>query len=439
MAGQAETKYVRSGDTYIAYQVTGQGTPVVFLPMWFSNIEVQWQIPMIERVLSRATSFCQLIRLDQRGSGLSDPVNISEVLTVEERAGDITAVLDAIGCDRAVIFGVGVAAPLACFYAASHTERTSGLILHNATAKPLRSADFTIGKEDEEFTDSENLIRTWPTPEFSTPLYDPESETAIALAHYRRMSMGPGAAAALFKAISQLDVRNILSSIHVPTLITHRRDNPSFTAEHARYLADHIAGSTLVLLPGSDPVWSDDDGALLDEVQDFVTGTRPVPAGERVLATVMFTDIVSSTERLVDAGDRAWKQILSQHDDVARRTVARYRGRVVSTAGDGLMATFDGPARAIRCAGDLHAGLRALGLDIRAGLHTGEVEPMGDEVRGLAVHIAARVSAIAGANETLVSSTVKDLVAGSGISFEDRGLRELKGVPGAWHIFAVTG
>jgi class 3 adenylate cyclase len=431
MMDAPDTRYAKApDDIHIAYQVTGEGPDLIFLPHWFSNIEIQWENPDMARFFERASSFSRLIRFDQRGTGNSDPVAIGELLTLEDRSKDITAVLDAAGSQRAFVLGAAFTSMLACYYAATNAERVTGLILLDGTARYSVADDYPIGRTDR--FDSDRAAQFWGSSSWMG-----ESPQDPWMGRYQRMSIGPGAAGALFNAMQDLDVRDVLPAIHVPTLILHRVTEGRWVPEsHARYLADHIEESKLKVLAGV-PSWPTGVDETMPEIEEFVTGTRSALDVDRVLATMLFTDIVESTERAASIGDRAWKELLGRHDEIAKRTIDRHRGRFVNSAGDGLLAVFDGPARAIRCATMMHDEMRALELDIRAGLHTGEIELAGNDVRGLAVHIGARVSSLAGPGETLVSSTVKDLVAGSGITFADRGMHQLKGVPDEWRLFAV--
>jgi class 3 adenylate cyclase len=351
--------------------------------------------------------------------------------------------MDAAGSDRAAVFGVSAAGPLAGFFAATHADRTKALVLYNTAARFLPDdgyeIDPEIGKRWERMADSAEVA--WGTTEFSAlrDLEDPDMRTWVA--QYHRMSMGRACAAATFRAMAALDVRAVLPSIHVPTLVISRNESVAHgSPAESRYLVDHIEDARLVELPGRYVAWGlGDTEPVLGEVEEFLTGMRSVPEPHRVLATVLFTDLVSSTERAAQLGDRKWRALLEQLDRMLRREVSRVRGRVVNSAGDGYLATFDGPARAIRCALSIRDAVRNLGIDLRAGLHSGEVELLGEDIGGIAVHIGARVSSMAGPGEVLVSSTVKDLVVGSGIEFQDRGTHTLKGVPDGWRIYSVVG
>jgi class 3 adenylate cyclase/pimeloyl-ACP methyl ester carboxylesterase len=450
---QPRTNYARSGELNIAYQVFGEGPiDLVFIPTWFSHIELYWQNPYVERILNRLASFSRVITFDQRGTGLSDPVPLTELPTLEERIDDIRAVMDAAGSDTAAVFGGTYSGPLACFFAASHPGRTTALILYNAMARLLYADDYEFGLGRDDF--EEYLLRTgenWGRIESMRhntfiasrdrrsrlPRMDPQLQEYFI--RYQRMSISPGAAVAMSRMNFETDVRDVLPVISAPTLVLHMRDNPNVVVEHGRYLAEHIPDAKYVELEGSNPLWwYDGTEGVYDEVEEFLTGKRHPANPERVLATVLFTDVVSSTERLASVGDRRWRDVVEMHDATSRRQVERYRGRIVRTTGDGMLATFDGPARAIHCAVAVRDAVRNLGLEMRAGLHTGEIELMEDDLSGIAVHIGARVSAMARPGEVLVSRTVKDLVAGSGLTFEDRGAQVLKGVPDSWELYAVV-
>jgi len=447
------TNYARSGDINIAYQVLGEGPiDLVFIPSWFSHIELYWQNPHVEKILRHLSSFSRVILFDQRGTGLSDPVPLSQLPTLEERIDDIRAVMDAVGSQRAAVLSGTYSGPLGCMFAATHPERTTALILFNATARLAQGADYVHGVPKTEMDELiEGTLDDWGRPSVfrhmsfnrsretrrRLPRMDPQVMEWMML--YQRMSVSPGSAAAIQRQNFETDVRDVLPVIRVPTLVMHLRDNPNVVVEHGRYLAEHIPDAKYVEFEGSNPLWYyEGTEAAYDEVEEFLTGERHAPEPDRVLATVLFTDLVSSTERLVHLGDRRWRDVVELHDSASRRHVERYRGNVVRTTGDGMLATFDGPARAIHCAVAVRDAVRNLGLEVRAGLHTGEIELMADDLSGIAVHIGARVSAMAGPGEVLVSRTVKDLVAGSGLEFEDRGPHKLKGVPDEWDIFAVV-
>jgi pimeloyl-ACP methyl ester carboxylesterase len=440
---RSETRYARSGDVSIAYQVVGDGPfDLVYVPGFVSNIELMWEEPGLARFLERLASFSRLILFDKRGTGLSDPVPNDGLPTLEERMDDVRAVMDAVGSKRAALLGHSEGGNMCVLFSATHPERTTALLLVGSYAKRIRSEDYPWAPTVEERArEIEETEATWGSPEAFRALApskenDPDFQRWIG--RYLRQSASPKAAAALLRMNTQIDVRNVLPTIGVPTLLLYRTHDADVHVDEGRYVAERIPGSTFVELPGADHLmWTGDADALLDEVEGFLTGVRRGPDPDRVLATVLFTDVVGSTETATRVGDRAWRSLLERHHQVVRRALARWRGREIDTAGDGFLATFDGPARAIRCAVAATEGIRDLGLEIRAGLHTGEVEMAGGDVRGIAVHIGSRVAGLAGPSEVLVSRTVADLVAGSGIVLADRGEHELKGVPGTWLVYAV--
>jgi pimeloyl-ACP methyl ester carboxylesterase len=437
-----ETRYAKSGDVHIAYQVVGDGPiDLVFIPGLFTHVEHQWEEPNFARFLGRLASFSRLIIFDARGAGLSDQA--PELPPMEEQMDDLLAVLDAVGSSSAVIFGLSQAGPMAILFAASHPERTRAIVLYGSYASPRRQDGYPWGRSAEWMEDyGRQIDRDWGSGVFL------EQVAASRLndepfrrwwGKYERLSHGPGNALAYFRMNAQIDVRAVLPSIQVPTLVLQRRGDVYRDPGHARYLAENIPGAKLVELDGIDhlPYLGDAD-AIVDEVEEFLTGVRPPPERDRVLATVLFTDIVGSTQHASALGDRAWRELLERHHSLIRGELNRYRGREIDTAGDGFLAMFDGPARAVRCASAIVAAMPGIGLEVRAGVHTGEVELMGAGLGGIAVHIGARVAALAQAGEVLVSGTVRDLVAGSGIEFADRGEVALKGVPGQWRLFSVT-
>jgi class 3 adenylate cyclase len=433
------TRYAKSGDVNIAYQVVGEGPlDLVLVPGFVSHLENDWEEPRSARFLERLASFCRLIRLDKRGTGLSDrPGGLPDL---ETRMGDVTAVMDAVNSERASLFGYSEGGPMCICFAASYPVRTSALILYGTYAKRRDpDADYPWAPTwEKRQASAEEVERTWGD-EADLGTMAPNADQAM-IRWWRaraRASASPGAARDLVLMNSQIDVRAVLPTITAPALVLHRTGDRDSHVEEGRYIADHLPDARFVELPGEDHVpWIDSD-QILDEVEEFLTGVRRGPDHDRVLVTVLFTDIVGSTERATELGDRGWRDLLDRHNIVVRREIERFRGREVDTAGDGFLATFDGPGRAVRAAEAIRDAVRSLGLDVRIGLHTGEVELVGTDVRGIAVHIGARVAALAGAGDILVSSTVKDLVAGSGIEFEDRGSQELKGVPGEWRILAV--
>jgi pimeloyl-ACP methyl ester carboxylesterase len=437
-----ETRYTKSGDLNVAYQVVGEGPlDLVYVPGWVSNIELMWEEPELARFLTRLASFSRLILFDKRGTGLSDRVPNDRPATLEERMDDVRAVMDAVGSERAALFGHSEGGNMCMLFAATYPERTIALITVGVYAKRIRSDDYPWAPSPEgREAEIEAVEREWGT--FDVDYYAPsrvgDERFKRHLSAYLRRGASPGAAASLLRMNSQIDIRAVLPAIQVPTLVLHRTGDRDVNVEEGRYLASRIPGARLVELPGADHVfWASGADEVADEIEELLTGVRPPRELDRVLATVLFTDVVGSTKKATDLGDRRWRDLLVQHDAAIRRELERFRGREVDTAGDGFLATFDGPARAVRCASCALEAVHGLGLDLRAGVHTGECELDGEKVRGIAVHTGARVAALAGAGEVLVSSTVKDLVAGSGIEFEDRGVHELRGVPGEWRIYAV--
>ena len=439
-----QTRYARSGKVHIAYQVTGEGPlDLVFVPGWVSHVELSWEEPTYASFLRRLASFSRLITFDKRGTGLSDRVPDDQLPTLEERMDDLRAVMDAVDSQRAAVFGVSEGGNLSMLFAATYPARTVALVTAGSFAKRVWSPDYPWAPTPEARAQEYDLVeREWGNL-MDLSHYIPSKmhdlEFARRLATYCRRSASPSAAVALLRMNTQIDVRDLLPSIRVPALVVHRTGDRDVSVEEGRWLAARIPGARFVELPGEDHLpWVGDQDAMLDEVEEFLTGVRPARDVDRVLATVLFTDIVGSTDHLARVGDKAWHDLLARHHAMVRHELAAFRGREVNTAGDGFFATFDGPARGVRCALRIHDVARQLGIAIRAGLHTGEVELHGDDVAGMAVHIAARVAALAGANEALVSSTVKDLVSGSGLRFKERGTHVLKGVPGEWRLYAAS-
>jgi pimeloyl-ACP methyl ester carboxylesterase len=438
-----DTHYTQSGDVSIAYQVVGEGPlDLVFVMGWVSHLDYFWEEPSFARFLRRLASFSRLILFDKRGTGLSDRVPIGELPTLEQRMDDVRAVMDAVGSERAALMGISEGGPMCLLFAATYPERTAALVMIGAYARRLWAEDYPFGRPPEEYEEFlEDVRNNWGGPvglEQRAPSLVDDEHFRTWWATYLRTSASPGAAYTLTRMNGEIDVRHALPAISAPTLIVHRTGDRSLPVGGARYMAEHIRGATYVELPGDDhlPFVGNQD-EVLDEVEEFLTGVRRGSDPDRVLATVLFTDIVGSTDRAAELDDRRWGQLLDSHHNTVRRELDRWRGREVGTAGDGFLATFDGPARAIRCACRIRDAVQTLNVEIRAGLHTGEVELRGDDVAGIAVHTGARVAALAGPSEVLVSSTVKDLVAGSGIEFEERGEHELKGVPGRWQLYAV--
>ena len=437
-----QTHYTKSGDVNIAYQVLGQGPPdLVYIPGWVSNIEIFWEEPAYARFLTRLASFARLILLDKRGTGLSD--RVAEMPNLEVRMDDVRAVLDTVGSQRAALFGSSEGGVMCMLFAATYPSRTSGLIMHGSYARLTSAPDYPWGSSAEErsaFID--RAVRDWGAPiglEDRAPSMAHDERFRAWWARHLRLSASPAAFATISRMNAQIDVRHVLPAIRVPTLILHSVNDRAMDIGHGRFLAEHIPNAKLMELTGPDhvPYLSDAD-PVADEIEEFLTGTRQGREPDRVLATVLFTDIVGATERAASMGDRSWHDLLDAHHALVRRELAAFRGREIDTAGDGFLAAFDGPARAIRCACAISSGVRALGIDVRAGMHTGECEIIGDKLGGIAVHTGARIAALARPGEVLVSSTVKDLVAGSNLAFDDRGPQSLKGVPGRWQLFAVA-
>jgi class 3 adenylate cyclase len=452
---QPETRYAKSGDVHVAYQVVGEGPlDFVYIPNAAHHVELNWENPPVAQFLDRLAKLCRLIVFDKRGTGMSD--RVVGVPTLETRMDDIRAVMDAAESDRAVLFGLGDAGPLCALFAATFPERTAGLVLMNSTPRFVRAPDFpwlpTRGEQEQNI---EEAVRRQIDPShradfaaggspwsFRTANPDATDAQVQSFTRVFRLSVSPSALAEYLRMNLDVDVCAILPSIRVPTLILHRADvRPDVRG--GRYLADHIPGARLVELPGRNfgpPIGEQEQ--LFEEIERFLAETLETRDWEerepdRVLATVLFTDIAGATARAAELGDRAWRELLERHHEAIRTLLARFRGKEVDTAGDGFFASFDGPARAIRCACAVVTAVRELGMDVRAGLHTGECELVDGKVAGIAVHIGARVATHAEPGEVLVSSTVKDLVAGSGIQFTERGTTALKGVPGEWHLFAV--
>jgi class 3 adenylate cyclase len=437
---EAKTKYAKSGDVHIAYRVFGAGPhDIVLMPGTLSHVEMYWELPANEHILKRLTSFARVIVFDKRGQGLSDRVAEQ---TLEERIGDVRAVLDAAGSKRTAVFAWSEGGPMALMFAATYPERTSALVMFGTFAS-MKAEPWALSQEQFDLFLAA-LDEHWGEGVL-VPINAPSMRGNKAFIQWfgrlERASSSPGGIQALFRADYESDVRHVLPSIRVPTLILHRKDDSTIPVACGRDMVQKIPGAKYVELPGEDHLLQALDqellDLLLDEIEEFVTGVRHRPEPDRVLATVMFTDIVRSTERAAEMGDLRWRALLNNYYGAVRKELSAFRGREVNTTGDGLLATFDGPNRAIRCACSVREKLRPLGLEVRTGLHTGECELIGDDVGGIAVHIAARVAASAEPDEVLVSSTVRDIVAGSGLRFADRGMHALKGVPGEWRLFLV--
>ena len=436
------TRYARSGDAGIAYQVLGRGPQdVLIVPGFPSHVELAWEYPRLARFYRHLASVCRLIVMDKRGIGLSDRVPPSELPGIEQRADDVRAVLDAVGSDRAALVGASDGGPIAAFFAASHPERTDRLVLINTYARRIRSDDYPWGPTEEEWAAFQSEMRDhWGEPLFVdilAPGHGDDPEFTDWWARLLRQSVSLGSAVAYLGMNRGVDVREVLSAIHVPTLVIHRADDRINPVGGGRLIAERIPGARFVELPGDDHnPWLGDSATLLGELEEFLTGARRGPASDRVLATLLFTDIVRSTQMAAQLGDREWNVLLETHRDVVRSELQRARGREIGTTGDGFLAMFDGPARAVRCALAIIDRLAAIGVRIRAGVHTSEVEVAGGDVAGLGVHVAARIMSLAEPGEVLVSTVVRDLALGSGLVFADRGRHTLKGVPGEWGLLA---
>ncbi len=438
------TRYAKSGDVLIAYQVTGDAPiTMVLAPGTVSHLDMDWEFPLRADFFRRLSSMFRLIRFDKRGTGLSD--RPTAMATLEQRADDIRAVMDAVGVDSAAILGASEGASMASLFAATYPERTRALLTWGGMARWVATEDHPWGMSRED-TDRmiEDVQDNWPSEWYIRGPgagVGPDADSALvqSMMRYMRAAASPSAAAAYERMNSEIDIRPILGAIKVPTLVMNRTGDPVAPCEAARDMAKRIPGARFVEFPGNThSMMAVAPERVLAEIQAFVTGVRPVEVDDRVLATVLFVDVADSTRALSALGDSAWKVRLSDYYRIVRGEIARYRGRETNTAGDGIMASFDGPGRAIRCALAIAGAVRPHGLEVRAGLHTGEVELMGDNIGGIAVHLAARVQAEAAAGEVMVSGTTRDLVAGSGIALEPRGVRQLKGIPGEWALFVAS-
>ena len=434
---QRVTRYAKSGDVHIAYQVFGEGPDLIMAPGFVSHVEHLWDEPRLARWLNKLGGFSRVVLFDKRGTGLSD--RVAHLPHMDERMDDLRAVMDAVGIERASLLGVSEGGSLAALFAASHPERIQSLVLLGSFAQFRRTTT------DEAF---DRMIRymdeAWGTGKILRAFAPSKADDAALKqwwGKFERLGASPSAAIALMRINREIDISGILPSIRIPTLVLHRTKDTLISVEGGRELAAGIPGARLVELPGADHLFFVDDAGdrTIAEIEEFLTGSRSAPVVDRVLATVVFTDIVNSTKRADTKGDQAWRDLLEAHDTTVRRELARFRGREVKSLGDGFLATFDGPARAIHCASAIRDQLRGLQVPVRIGVHTGEVELTENDVRGIAVHIASRVAHIGGAEDVLVSRTVKDLVAGSGIKFEDFGIHTLKGIPEPWQVFRATG
>ncbi len=445
------TQYARSGDVSIAYQIVGDGPiDIVFVPGYVSHVEMIWDNPGAVHMMERIASFARLITFDKRGNGLSDPVDGAPLL--EERIDDVRAVMEAANSHQAVLFGASEGVPMCLLFAASHPDLVSALVLYGGMARSTWAPDYPWATPADALLESSMEMAPYlfegAVLDVMAPSIADDPQYRQAFARFQRYATSPSMLQQYFLMFLDIDVRAILPSVEVPTLVLHRRGDKAVNRRAAEWMAGQIPGAKYVELPGNDHLmYVGDTDAIIDEVEEFLTGSRRTVEIDRVLATVMFTDIVDSTQRASSMGDRAWRDLLDAQNDALRHELDRFRGREVKTLGDGMLATFDGPARAIRCALAITEAVRPLGIEVRVGLHTGEVELVGDpedgahgggDIAGIAVHIAARVGAKAAASEVLVSGTVKDLVAGSGIVFADRGEHVLKGIPDQWRLFAVV-
>jgi pimeloyl-ACP methyl ester carboxylesterase len=444
-----EIRYARNGEVTIAYALVGTGPDDLVYLSPYNNLDIAWENPLYERFLRRLSSFARVIAIDRRGTGVSDRYSPDDLPAMEELVDDLSAVLDEVHSERPVLFGFSDAGALCAMFASTHPERASGLILYATAARGTRAPDYPWQWSEEEWRDYLRRVRAgWGTREYaeeSLPFVNPSmagDEGMLAWwERFQRLSASPSALYAQEQVFRKMDIRQMLPAISVPALVLHRAQDLIEPVGAGRYLAGEIAGAEYVELPGADHFpWAGDQDSLIAEVERFVGTVRSDEQDtfDRVLATILFTDIVDSTSQAAAMGDHRWRDVRAQHENVTRAQLARFRGREIQSLGDGFLAVFDGPARAVRCARAICKSMSRQGLALRAGLHTGEVEPHGDELSGIAVTIGARVAALAQGGEVLVSSTVKDLVVGSPLSFEDRGVHNLKGVPDAWHLYALT-
>jgi class 3 adenylate cyclase len=434
---QPITQYAKSGDVHIAYQGFGAGPiNLVVVPGFVSNIENYWDEPDLARFLRRLGSYARVVTFDKRGTGMSD--RVAELPGLEQRMDDLRVVMDAAGMEQAAVLGISEGAPLSILFAATYPDRCRALVLYGSFSR------FSHWFPNEEALAAffGYVEQAWGSGG-SVQRFAPSRTNDAAFQHWwgrnERLGASPAAVTALMRMNSQIDISGILPAVRVPTLVIHRTGDKTVNVEGGRDVAAHIPGARLVEFPGDDHLYfaGENSDDIADAIEEFLTGSRAPVAVDRVLATVLFTDIVGSTEKAAALGDQRWRDLLDSHHATIRRNLARFRGHEVKTTGDGFLATFDGPARGVRCACAIADEIRPLGIEVRAGLHTGECEMIGDDVGGIAVHIGARVAALAGAGEVLVSSTIKDLVAGSGLHFGDRGSQSLKGIPGEWRIFAA--
>jgi pimeloyl-ACP methyl ester carboxylesterase len=437
------TRYAKSGSYNVAYQVVGDGPfDLVYVPAWISNIEMMWTNPQLAHVLERLARFSRLILFDKRGTGLSDRVPNDRLPTLEERMDDVRAVMDAAGSERAALFGHSEGCSMSILFAATYPHRSTALVLYGSFAKRLRSDDYPWAPTLAERTSlADEIERGWGEADldYYVPSRAGDETVREWLSAYFRGGASPAAAAALLRMNSANDVRAVLPAVRVPTLVMHATGDRDVKIEEGRYIAEHIDGARFVEIAGGDHIWNLSLNAdeVVDLIEEFLTGARPSPEPDRFLATVLFTDIVNGTVRAAALGDRGWGRLIERHHSVVRAELGAFRGHEVDTAGDGFFATFDAPGRAVRCAIAVRDRVRALGLEIRAGLHTGECEVIAGKTGGIAAIVGARVREQAAPGEVLVTSTVRDLTSGSGLTFSDRGIRALKGVPRDWQLFAA--
>ena len=439
----SDVRFARSGDVDVAYRVVGDGPiDLVYVQGSITHLEIYWELPQFRRYCESLAEFARVVLFDKRGMGMSD--RVPGATTLEERMDDVRAVMDAVGSERAAVMGESEGGPLAILFAAAHPERTEGVVLQGAEVRERRDETWPWGENTDEAFEASmaSVAERWGNGrgiDFIAPSVAGQEWARAWRGRVQTYACTPAAAEAFMRMAFDIDVRDVASTINVPTLIVHAVDDRVCHVENARFLAATIPGARYVELPGDDHVPWFDPETTVAEIREFLTGRREAASPNRMLATVLFTDLVGSTERAADLGDRRWRDLIEQHHAAVRHELVRFDGREVDTAGDGFFATFDGPARAIRCAQAIVDSIRALGLEVRAGLHTGEVELADGKVAGIAVNIGARVAAQAEAGDVIVSGTVKDLVAGSGLEFEDRGTATLKGIPGEWRLYAVAG
>lgn len=440
-----ETRYATRGDIHIAYQVTGDGTlDLVLVSVWFSHLDARWEIPGFAHMLDRLGAFSRVISFDKYGIGLSDPHPPGFPPPIEEWMDDVRAVMDAVGIEHAALMGAADGGMMAAMFAATYPQRVSSLVLANSSARLSPAPDYPFGIPiDTQRALIEMTEQAWGGPNLmlaTNPSLADDPAGQQAWARYLRLAASPATAGDVMRTLLEIDVRPVLASIQAPTLVLHRRDNVLVSGESGRYLAEHIDGARFVELPGADyGLGLGDVDELIDEVEEFLTGVRGASDPDRRLATVLFTDVVDSTKHAAALGDGRWGELLAMHNEVSGRQLSRFQGRLVKTTGDGLVATFDGPARAVRAALAIRDALRGLGIEIRAGLHTGEIEIVGDDIGGIGVNIASRVMSLAPVGVVMVSSTVKDLTAGSGFTFAEAGAHQLKGIPDPWQLYTIVG